>query len=200
MKAKAGVLALDQSYRRTGLSVAVDRELKVVRSVQMDSKASKFEKRKAIRLEVKRCLRTLLERCDDVCCVIEQTRFFSSGHVSFDYIKATGALNAAIVDQCAELDVPCYSIDTRAWKHAVLGSAKKVENEFGVPPEKWMAVRFVKSLGFESNLLLKVEGRRQKGTFVNESGRWEYDNDAADSACMALSWWDARAELFTLEE
>ena len=200
MDRKVATLGLDQSYKRTGLSVAVDGKLKVVRSIQMPPDASKSQKRGLLHDEVKQALRTLLKRADEVVCIVEQTRFYSGGHVSFDYIKSTGALNAVIADTCAEHGVQCFSIDTRAWKSAVLGSAKKVENEFGVPPEKWMAVQFVKSLGFEENLLLEVAGRRTKGTFTTDSGRWEYDNDAADSACIALSWWKAKPEMFTLEE
>ena len=106
----------------------------------------------------------------------------------------------AIVDACAVYGIPVYSVDTRCWKSQVLGTSKAFDNDYGVKPEKWRCVEWVIGNGFEKSILRRVEGRREKGTFRNsENEKFEYDDDAADSAGIAMFYFVGDFERLRLE-
>ena len=107
-----------------------------------------------------------------------------------DYITGMGALNSCIIDTAYTRGLKTYSVDTRCWKSSVVGTCKKEENSFGVPPEKWPTIKWVIEQGWEDAITKEVTGRREKGTFVDENGRkLEFDNDAADSCAIAMFPW-----------
>ena len=128
------------------------------------------------------------KKADNTVCIIERIRLRSQGFLNIDYIKSIGALNSVIVDVMTAFDIPIYSVDTRCWKAQVIGTSKPQSNKYGVPDEKWPTVNWVCEQGFEESILRKVEGKREKGTFTDELGKWEYDNDAADSAAISMFW------------
>lgn len=180
-------IGVDQSYKRTGMSITVDGKLKVVRSVDLSDYTSKTEKRKA----VSELVRKAVELCrskgvEDITCIFERVRLRSQGFLSMDYIQSMSGMNTTIIDTCYELGVKVFSVDTRCWKASVVGTSKPADNKFGVPPEKWPTTRWLISMGREKDILREIEGRRSKGTFTRDGVKYEYDNDAADSAAISM--------------
>lgn len=186
MKYNKVVIGIDQSYKNTGVSVCADGELKKVTSIHLEKCASNSERREIIRARLARLLDNATGKSREVVCIIERIRLHSQGFLNMDYIKSIGALNALIIDTCYEYGVAVYSVDTRCWKSTVVGTSKGCPNDFGVPEEKWPTVRWLVNRGFESSILEKVEGRRNKGTFMSGGRKWEYNNDAADSAAISV--------------
>lgn len=198
---KQVVIGIDQSYKRTGISIAADGKLLHVCSIDLTESDDKTWKRLEVKRRVERAV-SLAERksASKPVVIIERIRMFSQQFVSMPYIKQMGALNCTIVDAAWKHAVETYSIDTRAWKAGVLGTSKPAVNDFGVPPEKWPCVDWVIRKGFENAVKLPVYGRRQKGTFTDAEGKkWEYDNDACDSAGIAMSWFTCHPSKFERE-
>ena len=83
-------------------------------------------------------------------------------------------------------DVPVFSVDTRCWKSQVIGTSKGSPNKYGVPQEKWPTVKWCIDLGFEGKILMPVNTRKAKGTFVRNGQKYQYNDDAADSAGIAM--------------
>ena len=182
-------IGIDQSYKRTGISICADGELKSVQSVDLSKLGSKSEKRIEIYNKVLKACTVSKAKGLTQSITIERIRMFSKNFISMDYIESIGALNSIIIDCAFEQGIGVWSVDTRCWKSQVLGTSKPSENEFGVPPEKWPCVEWLLSKGMEDRIKLPVTGRRSKGTFTDANGdKWEYDNDAADSAAIASFW------------
>ena len=106
--------------------------------------------------------------------------------MNIDYIKSIGALNATIVDVCKKYNVPVYSVDTRAWKAQIIGTSKPKSNNFGVPDEKWPTVEWCIRQGFKKSILMPIQTRKTKGTFMVNGQKYMYNNDASDSAGIAM--------------
>lgn len=181
------VIGFDQSYTNTGIAIAADGQLKHITHADLSQFRCKSEKRDYLMGRAAKACSICIPRAAVVLVVMERIRLFSRGVISQAYIQSMGALNAVIIDVCASYGVPVYSVDTRAWKAAVVGTTKKEENDFGVPPEKWPCVRWVIGQGFEASILRPIAGRRTKGTFVVDGSRYAYDNDAADAAGIAMA-------------
>ena len=180
------VIGIDQSYNNAGISIAADGNLVKVKSLHLDRYKSNSEKRRALANTLDGLLKAVYPKAKEVVCVIERIRLRSQGFLNIDYIKSIGALNSVIVDKCHEFCVPVYSVDTRCWKAQVVGTSKPMANKFGVPEEKWPTVRWLLKQGWESSILIPVEGRKTKGTFVRDGQKYMYNNDAADSAAIAM--------------
>lgn len=201
MRYKECVIGLDQSYSRTGISVAVDGELVLIDSVDLSKLETKTQKRKAVTKRLRKLLTTASKTANRTYVVCERVRMFSHGNISQSYIMSTGALIGSIVDEAQAHGVSVYSVDTKSWKSRVLGTSKGEENDFGVPPEKYPCIKWLVDLGHRKSILKLVTGRKKKGTFVDSDGlRYEYDNDAADSAGIAMYWWKGDHALLNLEE
>lgn len=199
--AKQVVIGMDQSYKRTGISIAGDGKLLHVCSIDLAKLDSKTEKRIEVKNHVAKACELATKRSESrPVIVLERIRMFSQQFVSIPYIKQMGALNSVIIDEAFAFGVEVFSIDTRAWKAGVIGTSKPAPNDFGVPPEKWPCVDWVIRNGFESSVKVPVSGRRMKGCFVDEEGKkWEYDNDACDSAGIAMSWFKCSPAKFERE-
>lgn len=193
------IIGIDQSYENTGIAIAADGVLKKAASIQLAGLKSKTDKRRRVSDAAEKACRMSIPRAEETMVLIERIRLFSRGIVSQPYISTMGALNACIVDACALYGMPVYSIDTRCWKKAVLGSCGVEENQYGVPPEKWPCVRFIIKLGFEQDILCEVSGRKKKGTFIRGGKRYYYNHDAADAAGIALAGFLAGPEKLKAE-
>ena len=194
------VLGVDQSYKNCGISLAADGELLRVSNLSFKGVESHSKARKMLSAEVHRIVKLNHEKAAQMICVFERVRQFSQGFISMPYITGMGALNAVMIDACYEYGVPCYSVNTKSWKSAVVGTSKPKDNDLGVPPEKFPTVEWVISQGFESSILKPVEGRRTKNTFIAEDGnRYYYDDDAADGAGIAMSPFCIDSERLKLE-
>ena len=119
--------------------------------------------------------------------------------MNINYIKSIGALNSVIVDKCNEHGVEVYSVDTRCWKAQVIGTSKGMPNNFGVPEEKWPTVKWLIRQGWEDSILIPVTSRKSKGTFIRDGQKFMYNNDAADSAGIAMFWFKGDHEKLQLE-
>ena len=180
------VIGIDQSYNNTGVSVSADGKLLKVSHIELKYLKSNSIKRFYLQQELGKILKKIISKSKKVICVIERIRLQSKGFLNIDYIKSIGALNAVIVDTMSRYGIDVYSVDTRCWKAQVVGTSKPQNNNYGVPLEKWPTVHWVNQQGFKKSILRKVEGRKEKGTFTNKYGKWEYDNDAADSAAISM--------------
>lgn len=171
------VIGVDQSYTRTGISIAVDGKLRKVGSTKFKGAKNKTEKRKILIDLLDKILSNVVPKANEVVVLCERIRTFSKGdndspkgHISISYIKATGALIGAIVDVSYRHGVNVYSVDTRSWKSNVVGTSKSASGD-----KKKNTINYVIRLGFGDSI-----------TSVNRKGETVYDDDAADSAGIAL--------------
>lgn len=120
--------------------------------------------------------------------IVERIRQFSGGNLSMDYIKSTGALIGCIVDTASEFGVPVYSADTRSWKSQVIGTSVPKANNYNVDPKKWPTIEYLLKRPDvnEADLLVKVGKRTKKFAKVIKGDKYCYNDDAADSAGIAL--------------
>lgn len=172
------VIGIDQSYTRTGISVCADGKLLKVTSINFPKCKNKSEKRIYLADVLTKLLSNVTRKCVSCIILCERIRTFSYNQskeqdkqmfISTGYIKATGALIATIVDTAYRFGVPVYSVDTRSWKAQVVGSSKGSKAD----GNKLATVKHVASLGFN------LSTTNKKGTIV-------HDDDACDSACIAL--------------
>lgn len=185
MKYKKIVIGIDQSYTKTGISVCADSKLLMVKSINYKGLKSHTEKRK----EVKRVLIKLIKKASKMALktiiIMERIRTFNAaqskgkkkggfGGLNPNYIKITGALIGTIIDTAYDLDVPVYSVDTRSWKSKIVGSSKARTTKDGKRDAKGETIEYVQKLGFD--LFIRTD----------KNGNDIYDDDAADSACIAL--------------
>ena len=198
-KYKQVVIGIDQSYSNTGISIAADNKLKIVKSLRLDKYKSNSEKRRALANTLNGLLRSVVPKAESIVCVIERIRLRSQGFLNIDYIKSIGALNAIVVDIMDQNGIEVYSVDTRCWKAQVVGTSKPLANKYGVPDEKWPTVRWLLKQGWETSLLIPIEGRKTKGAFIRDGKKYMYNNDAADSAGIAMFWFVGDSEKLQLE-
>ncbi len=169
------VIGVDQSYTRTGISIAVDGKLRKVSSIDFRGARVKPVKRKMLGDMLSYIIKKNQHKATEALIICERIRTFSAGKdakkksfISMDYIKGTGALISVIVDTAYEFGISVYSVDTRSWKAQVLGSSKSKKED-----KKLESIKFVKKLGFDLE-------------YKSPRGLQKFDDDAADSACMAL--------------
>nr|DAJ94262.1 MAG TPA: HOLLIDAY JUNCTION RESOLVASE [Caudoviricetes sp.] len=190
------IIALDQSYTRTGLSICVCGRVRRVSSIP----TSKYKDKTQKRLEVIRTLNRAIDAClkhyppEQIAIIVERVRTFTGSQAGYheqdisgnfkglrpNVIKAHAALIACIVDTAYIRGIKTYSIETRSWKKAVLGSSKPIFDPIeGVDnPQKFGSVRKAIELGFEKEL--RVVKRGKGGTGIS------YNDDMADAICMSL--------------
>lgn len=180
-------IGIDQSYQNTGVSISADGKLLLVRSIHLDKYKSNSERRKHLRKYLENMVCKVKPKCKNIVCVIERIRLRSQGFINIDYIKSIGALNSVIVDVMSTFNIYTYSVDTRCWKSQVVGTSKPMRNKFGVPDEKWPTVKWCIEKGFESSILMCMEGtRKTKGTFYKDGIKYMYNNDASDSSAISM--------------
>lgn len=182
-------IGIDQSYQNTGISIVADGKLIKVKSVRLDKYKTNSEKRYKLYKALDKVLQNCVNNSKNVVCILERIRLQSKGFINIDYIKSIGALNSVIVDACYNYLVNVYSVDTRCWKSQVIGTSKPKSNKYGVPDEKWPTIQWVISKGFVDSILMDMtDTHKTKGTFIESGRRYMYNNDAADSAGIAMFW------------
>lgn len=163
--------------------------MKDIKSVQLDKYKSNSERRGVLRTRLEHLINVVADKTDSTVCVCEKARLHGgpTSFINIDAIKAMGALTATIVDVCVKYGIEVYSVDTRCWKSQVVGTSKPQANKYGVPEEKWPTVKWVIGKGFEGKILIDVTNTRKvKGTFTRNGRKYMYNNDAADSAGIAM--------------
>ena len=179
------IIGIDQSYKNTGISVASQKGLEYISSIQLYKLTSNAEKRSEVASRLSDVIEQYSKNYTIEKVIVERIRLQSQGFINIDYIKSIGALNATIVDTANKYDIPVYSVDTRAWKSKIVGTCKPKENKYGVDPHKWPTLLFVKSLGFTSDILVPT-GKKKTGIIEIKGKKYAFNDDAADSACIAL--------------
>ena len=184
------VIGIDQSYKNTGVSIAVDGELKNVTSIWLEKLKINSEKRLLLRHRLNKIFKKMALKSAlgdvELVVIIERIRLQSKGFLNMDYIKSIGALNSIIVDVAYKYNIPVYSVDTRSWKAQVVGTSKPMKNKYGVPDEKWPTMKYVWSLGWKDTLKYEVSNQCKKNVYVENGIKYRWNDDAADSACIAL--------------
>lgn len=185
------VIGVDQSYKNTGISIAYNNQLKAISSVRLEKYKNNSERRDVLRKSLRSILTKFKSKSDkihdcEIILIMERIRLRSQGFINIDYIKSIGALNALIVDECNRLDIKCYSVDTRSWKSQIVGTSKPQKNNIGIDPEKWPTIKYIINQGFEDSILVEVSNKKKKGVFIRNNKKYTYNDDAADSACIAL--------------
>ena len=138
-----------------------------------------------------------LDAPDDITIITERIRLRSQGFLSENYIKSTGAFVAVIVDVANEYYIPVYSVDTRAWKSAIVGSSKPLNNPYGINPEKYRTILYLRDKGLLRYIAEEYKGKGEKGVIwanrrivegkkEKEKVRIKVNDDLADSYCIAL--------------
>lgn len=184
---KKAVIGIDQSYNNTGISIAVGRrKLKYTSSLWLDKCQHNTERRDMLMRRIQEVIDLAKSKAKEVVIYIERIRLKSQGFINMDYIKSIGALNACIVDVAKRNGVDVFSVDTRAWKSAVVGSSLPLDNKHGIDSKKWRTILFVEDLiGFDK-IAYEVGERVKKGVITKQGKRYKVNDDLCDSACIAL--------------
>lgn len=195
-KYKLSCVGIDQSYKRTGISVSCDGTLKLVRSYDLH-KMSKHDARSKVARQANAAVTSALSKSDHVVVLLERIRLFSQQFISMPYILSMGMMNGAVYDSlvysfkdCIESgQLEVMTVETRAWKKAVVGTTKGAVNGYGVPENKWPSVMWLSDRypQLEVSFLHRSKSKKKtKSNFEIDGSYYEYDDDAVDSACMSL--------------
>lgn len=185
------VIGLDQSYTRTGLTILKNKKIKHMQPINFEGCENNTDKRKCLYNVLDGILKKLVKaEQNNVIVITEKIRLRSQGFISEDYIKSTGALVAIIIDVCRLYNVPVYSVDTRSWKSQIVGSSKPLENPYGINPEKYRTILYMRDKGLLKYIVEEYKGRGKKGVLnVKIQGQkvpCKINDDMADSYCIAL--------------
>ncbi len=192
------VIGIDQSYARTGITVLKNKEVVEMHSLNFEHCNSNTDKRQMLATYLSELLLESDSVNNDIVVITERIRLRSQGFLSENYIKATGALVATIIDVCTPLNIKVYSVDTRAWKSAIVGTSKPLENPYGINPEKYRTILYMRDRGLLKHIAEEYKGRGKKGVIsvkmdVVEGNRkvrkkvpCKINDDLADSYCIAL--------------
>ena len=187
------VIGIDQSYTRTGITILENKKILRMKSINFEECKNNTEKRLAIYtyLETifKRRLKKQIEQ-NNVIIITERIRLRSQGFLSEAYIKSTGALIATIIDIARLYNVPVYSVDTRSWKSQIVGDSKPLQNSYGINPEKYRTILYMRDRGLLKYIAEEYKGKGTKGVINVKIGAervpCKINDDLADSYCIAM--------------
>lgn len=194
------VIGIDQSYTRTGITVLCDKELFEMYSLNFEKIKTNTGKREYLSYQLYDIMCGVCREVvpDEMMIITERIRLRSQQFLSEAYIKATGALVATIID-CADkfkaIKVPVYSVDTRSWKSQIVGNSKPLSNPYGINPEKYRTILYMRDKGLLHYIAEEYKGKGEKGVIwanrtltdgKKEKVRIKVNDDLADSYCIAL--------------
>jgi hypothetical protein len=192
MKYNTICIGIDQSYKNTGITISADGKILKIKNINLSKYKDNSERRKQLRKYLVNMVYKINQKGNNIICIIERIRLISKGFLNISYIESIGALNSVIIDVMTTFNIDVFSVDTRCWKSQVIGTSKPMANKFGVPEEKWPTVKWVISQGFRDSILRDLgetsSVRRSKNLFEKNGHKWEYDNDASDSAAISMFW------------
>lgn len=202
------VIGIDQSYTRTGITVLESGNVFCIESVDYKNSKNNSEKRLELKNVLKRLVHSITKSCNvetkDIIVIIERIRTFSGGHLSTQYLITTGALVATIVDTFYKYKIPVYSVDTKAWKNAIVGTTKPKENKYGINPNKYPTVLYMRDKRLLKYIAEPYKGRGEKGVIkVKIDGQrvpCKINDDLADSYCIAMYGFLSKAKQKLKEE
>lgn len=194
------VIGIDQSYTRTGITVLCDKEIFEMYNIDFKGCKTNTERRECLSYQLYDILCGVCKEVvpDEMIIITERIRLRSQQFLSEAYIKATGALVATIID-CADkfkaIKVPVYSVDTRSWKSQIVGNSKPLNNKYGINPEKYRTILYMRDKGLLRCIAEEYKGKGEKGVIwanrtltdgKKEKVRIKVNDDLADSYCIAL--------------
>lgn len=189
------VIGIDQSYTRTGITVLCDKELFEMYSLDFEKIKTNTGKREFLSYQLYDIMCGVCREVvpDEMMIITERIRLRSQQFLSEAYIKATGALVATIID-CADkfkaINVPVYSVDTRSWKSQIVGNSKPLNNKYGINPEKYRTILYLRDKGLLRYIAEEYKGKGKKGVInVKIEGQkvpCKINDDLADSYCIAM--------------
>lgn len=186
------VIGIDQSYKDTGITISLNKQVKCVIDCYTEKMKSNTDKRIALGnclIDVLSLVKSKINEIGDceVICIVERIRLQSQGFINIDYIKSMGALNSLIVDLMKENNIPVYSVDTRAWKSAIVGNSKGKKNKYGIDEKKWPTILWCVSKGYKKHIIdYDVGSKKKKGVIEKNGKRYTYNDNRADSICISL--------------
>ena len=76
------IIGLDQSYKRTGISIAVNGKLKKVSSINFQHVKTKTEKRLLLAKTLEKAIKSCLKKYppEDIAIICERIRTYTAGH------------------------------------------------------------------------------------------------------------------------
>jgi len=183
------VIGIDQSYKNTGVTVNKNNgeELKVF-GLYTDCYKTNTIKRQSLKERLDKIVKHVKRVYPDaeVVCIIERIRLKSQGFLNINYIKGIGALNAIITDIMYDYGIETFSVDTRSWKSAVVGTSKPKPNKFGIDPEKYPTILWNVKNGRKKEIINYEVGKKKKGVIVKGDKRYRYDDDKSDSIAISF--------------
>lgn len=183
------VIGIDESTADTGITIAVNGEVFRVFDVELESLPNHTERRDELRNRLKAIVKELLKYYDpiNIICIIERIRLKSQGFISMDFIQSVSALNGVIIDVMYHNKINVYSVDTRSWKSAVTGSSTPLKNEYGIDPKKYPTILWCVKHGYKKYIVNYCVGKKKKKGVIEKNGkRYTYNDNRADSICIAL--------------
>lgn len=186
------VIGIDESYTRTGITVLKNKKILRMYSENFEGCKDNCGKRVRIRSVIESILNKLLSKYKptEIKCIIERIRTFSGGHMSTQYLITTGGLIVTILDVFTRYDIKVYSVDTKAWKNAIVGDSKPIENKYGINPNKYKTILYLRSKGLLKHIAEPYTGRGKQGVInIKINGKktpCKINDDLADSYCIAM--------------
>lgn len=186
------VIALDESYTRTGLTIMRDKQVVLMRSIDYVGCKDNTAKRAYLKENLKYYIKYALnqkENNDEAFVLIERARTFSGGHMSTKYLLSVGSLIATIIDVAKSFNLKTYSVDTKAWKRQVVGTTEGRKNKYGINANKYPTILYLKQKGLLDKIVVPYAGKGKKGVIPvkinNKAQQCKINDDLADSYCIA---------------
>ena len=196
------VIGIDQSYKDTGIAISMNGMLKAVSDCNMASLKCNTDKRKMLRERLNNIFRKMTQKAKEedaeLICIIERIRLHSgkNSFISIDYIKSIGALNSLIVDLANEYAIPVYSVETRAWKAAVVGTTKEYPRDYyGFDRKKVPTILWCIKRGYSHHIKEQVGKNKRKGVIEKAGERYTFNDNKADSICISLYGFESNPKL-----
>lgn len=183
------VIGIDQSYKRTGITILKDKQIVEMFSLNYENCKNNSEKRTVL----ENILQELMfnHNIANPLVIVERIRLRSQGFLSEAYIKSTGALIVTIIDFFYYYNkIPVYSVDTRAWKSAIVGDSKPLKNPYGIDEKKYRTILYLKEKGLLKYIAEEYNGKGKQGVInIKINGKkvpCKINDDLADSYCIAM--------------
>lgn len=186
------IIGIDESYTRTGVTALCNKEIIRMQSIDFKGCICNAEKRMILRNALTELLSELLERYkpNEIQCIIERIRTFSGGHMSSQYLITTGGLISTIIDVFYIHRIKVYSVDTKSWKNNVVGNSKPMQNKYGINPNKYPTILYMRDKGLLDKIAEPYSGRGKKGVitckYEGKKVPCKMNDDIADSYCIAM--------------
>ena len=184
------VIGIDESYKRCGLTLLCDSVIVELKSIDFENCINNTEKRNRIKNELTKLCRVYRLDKRNCVCIVERIRLFSQNKISENYIVSTSAFVSVIIDTLSEYNIRTFSVNTKTWKSAIVGTSKPIDNPYGIDPHKYPTILYMRRMGLLGRIAVPYEGRGKKGIIpIKIEGKkvpCKINDDVADSYCIAM--------------